>query len=281
MRFYDKLYIVTRGSTMKISENKQHHFLRTHQVFNTDEWERHCSLTGHHSRNQLARLTRTDKIRKIRNCLYSVVPEGVKHDFTPPALLTAAKLTPDAVLGYRSALSFYGMSRNTHSSHTFLSQHRLKPCTVNDTLFQPCLPPKSLSTNDAFVVEHRMWNTPVKVVSKERLLVDLLDRMELSGGWEEITNAFMYETDLDWKNVLAYAKMLNHPATNARLGFMLEKFQNSMLVPEETLTALEALTPKNPEHFFRSNRRGKFLKRWNLYVPEEMINSAEDENYEF
>ena len=91
----------------------------------------------------------------------------------------------------------------------------------------------------------------------------------------------MYETDLFWKNVLAYVKMLNHPATNARLGFMLEKFQDRMLVPEETLTALEALTPKNPEHFFRSNRRGKFLQRWNLYVPEEMINSAEEENYEF
>jgi hypothetical protein len=77
--------------------------------------------------------------------------------------------------------------------------------------------------------------------------------------------------------------MLNHPATNARLGFMLEKFQNSMQVPEETLTALESLTPQTPEFFYRSNRKGKFLKRWNLYVPEEMINSdeGEDEDYEF
>ena len=268
---------------MKISDSRQHNFFRTHRVFNTDEWERYCLLSGHHSRNQLAKLTRNDKIRKIRRCLYSVVPDGVGSDFTPPALLTAAKLTPDAVLGYRSALSFYGMSRNAYSSHTFLSSHRIKPCTVNDTLFQPCLPPKSLQDNNVFVEEQQMWNTPVKVVAKERLLVDLLDRMELSGGWEEITNAFMYETDLDWEKILAYAKMLNHPATNARLGFMLEKFQNSMQVPEETLTALESLTPQTPEFFYRSNRKGKFLKRWNLYVPEEMINSdeGEGEDYEF
>ena len=66
---------------MKISENKQHRFLRTNQLFNTDEWKWHCSLSGYHSRNQLAKLTRNDKIRKIHNSLYSVVQEGVKHYF--------------------------------------------------------------------------------------------------------------------------------------------------------------------------------------------------------
>ena len=265
---------------MNTTDHRQQNFLRAYRVFNTDEWERYCSLSGHHSRNRLVKLAKSNKIRKIRNRLYSVVPEGMEH-FTPPALLTAAKLTPDAVLGYRSALSFYGMSRNAHSSHTFLSKHRIKPCTVSDTLFQPCLPPKSLHDFNTLVEEYRMWDTPVRVVAKERLLVDLLDRMELSGGWEEITNAFMYETDLNWQKVLAYTKELNHPATAARLGFMLEKFQNSMSVPEEVLTELSLLTPKTPEHFYRSNRKGNFVKRWNLYVPEDMLKPMEENDYEF
>ena len=106
--------------------------------------------------------------------------------FTSSALLTAAKLTPDAVWGYRSALSFHGMSRNAHSSHIFLSQHRITPCMVNDALFQPCSLPKRLQDFNILVEEYRMWDMPVKVVAKERLLVDLLDRMELSGGFEQI-----------------------------------------------------------------------------------------------
>ena len=265
---------------MNTIDHRQQMFLKTHRVFNTDEWERYCSLSGHHSRNRLVKLTKSNKIRKIRNSLYSVVPEGMEH-FTPPALLTAAKLTPDAVLGYRSALAFYGMSRNAHSSHTFLSQHRIKPCTVNDASFQPCLPPKSLQDYNTLVEEYSMWDTPVKVVAKERLLVDLLDRMELSGGWEEITNAFMYETDLDWQKMLDYTKQLNHPATAARLGFMLERFQDTMQVPEDVLTGLSLLIPNAPEHFYRSNRKGNFVKRWNLYVPEEMLNPMEENDYEF
>ena len=265
---------------MNTIDHRQQSFLKTHRVFNTDEWERYCSLSGHHSRNRLVKLTKSNKIRKIRNSLYSVVPEGVEH-FTPPALLTAAKLTPDAVLGYRSALAFYGMSRNVHSSHTFLSQHRIKPCTVNDASFQPCFPPKSLQDCNTLVEEHRMWDTPVKVVAKERLLVDLLDRMELSGGWEEITNAFMYETDLNWQKILDYTKQLNHPATAARLGFMLESFQDTMQVPEDVLTGLSLLIPNAPEHFYRSNRKGNFVKRWNLYVPEDMLNQMKENDYEF
>ena len=272
MRFYDKLYI-RKAAIMKTADSRQNRFLRTHRVFHTDEWERYCSLSGYHSRNQLVKLLRNNRIQKIRKSLYTVVPEGVQQNFTPPALLTAAKLTPDAVLGYRSALSFYGMSRNALTSHTFLSQHRIKPCMVNDTLFQPCLPPKSLTDLNAFVEEHQMWGTPVKVVAKERLLVDLLDRMDLSGGWEEITNAFAYEDNLNWDKLLKYAKLLDHPATAARLGFMLEQFQETMHVPEGLLSELETLKPKTPEHFYRANREGKFVKRWNLYVPEELTQS--------
>ena len=126
-----------------------------------------------------------------------------------------------------------------------------------------------------------MWGTPVKVVAKERLLVDLLDRMDLSGGWEEITNAFAYEDNLNWEKLLKYAKLLDHPATAARLGFMLEQFQETMHVPEGLLSELETLKPKTPEHFYRSNREGKFVKRWNLYVPEELIQSTGENEYEF
>ena len=225
----------------------QHDFLRSHRVFNTDEWERCCSLSGYRSRNQLAKLSRSRQIRKIRNGLYAVLPEGAEH-FTPPALLTAAKLTPDAVLGYRSALAFYGMSRNVYADCTFLSRHRIKPCRVNNTLFQPCLPPKTLAGNAAFLVEtHRMLGTPVRVVAKERLLVDSLDRLDLSGGWEEITNAFAYESGLNWGKMLKYVKVLKHPATAARLGFMLEKYKRTMEVPEVILSALESLIPDSPE----------------------------------
>ena len=91
----------------------------------------------------------------------------------------------------------------------------------------------------------------------------------------------MFESDLNWNKMLKYVKLLDHPATAARLGFMLEKFQDSMQVPDKTLAALEKLIPDTPEHFYRSNRKGSLVKRWNLYVPEDMLESTEENGYEF
>ena len=163
---------------MKKSKDQHQVFLRTHRVFNTDELERCCSVSGYHARNLLSKLMREHKIRKLRNRLYSVLPAGANQDFMPPGLLVAAKLTPDAVLGYRSALAFYGMSRNVHNTHTFLSRHRVKPLRDGHSLYQPCLPAKQLKGNESIAVEElTAWDTPIRVVSKERLLVDLLDRL--------------------------------------------------------------------------------------------------------
>lgn len=267
---------------MKRSKDQHQAFLRTHRVFNTDELERCCSVSGYHARNLLSKLMRERKVRKLRNRLYSVLPAEADRDFTPPALLVAAKLTPDAVLGYRSALAFYGMSRNAQATHTFLSRHRVKPSRDGHTLYQPCLPAKQLAGNEDFAVQElTAWDTPVRVVSKERLLVDLLDRLELSGGWEEVVNAFQYEDSLDYGKLVEYLRLLQHPATAARVGFFLEQFRDSMKVPETVLHELELLKPRHAQHFYRTRREGALEKRWNLYVPAELQRNEESSDYEF
>ncbi len=268
---------------MKLASEKFQKFLRNHRVFHTGELEKYCTVSGYHSRNLLAKYLRQKKIKKIRNSLYSVLPpQKSLAGFMPPDLLMAAKLAPDAVLGYQSALAFYGLSRNVKAGHTFITRHRIKPYKVAGTTFKPCLPVKTLQRNQDYGVENaEIWNTPVRVVSKERLLVDSLDRLDLSGGWEEVVNAFQQEDTLNYASIIEYLQILSHPATVARVGFFLEKFQNSMNVPEKTLRELEKMKPKNPEHFFRSNRKGKFVKRWNLYVPLELMQAQPEENYEF
>ena len=190
---------------MQSIDKKINNFLNKHRVFNTFELEKSCGVSGYHTRNVLSKLQRENKIKKVRNGIYTVLPENAHDDFTPPALLIAAKMTSDAVLGYRSALAFYGLSRSATSSHTFISKHRIKSHHIHGMLFKPCLPPKQVPKGENIgIVEHIAWDTPVRVVSKERLLADSLDRLDLSGGWEEVLNAFRYENALNWKKLLAY-----------------------------------------------------------------------------
>ena len=67
---------------MKTAGTKQYNFLKTHQVFNTDEWEHCCLLSGYHSRNKLAKLMRDNKIRKyviLYTPLFLKVPEKILY----------------------------------------------------------------------------------------------------------------------------------------------------------------------------------------------------------
>ncbi len=269
---------------MKCDSAQLQDFLEKHRVFNSRELEDACAVSGYHTRNLLAKLERESKIRKIRKGLYSTVLNSNDVNFIPPGLLVAAKLAPDAVLGYQSALMFHGLSRNLHNTHTFITRHRLKPYRHRGMKFRPSLPPKSLleqHQENFGVVEASIWDTPVKVANKERTLVDLLDRQELSGGWDELVEAFAYDDSLDYWLLLEYLKLLQNPATAARVGFFLEKYRHSMNVPDDILTVIEELKPDTPEYFYRSNRHGKYVRRWNLYVPESMLTDDREESYEF
>lgn len=257
---------------------KTNNFLSKHRVFNTFELERACDVSGYRTRNLLSKLQRENKIKKVRNSIYTVLPENVHDDFTPPALLIAAKMTDDAVLGYRSALAFYGLSRNATSSHIFISRRRIKPYHIHGLLFKPCLPPKQVTkVEHVGVVEHIVWGTPVRVVSKERLLADSLDRLEFSGGWEEVLSAFRYENVLNWEELLAYLRLLANPATSGRVGYLLEQCKETMRVPEDVLLQLEKMKPRMPQHFFRTRRIGKLNHRWNLYIPEDVAAAITNE----
>ena len=93
---------------MSNGNDKFKEFFETHQVFNSDEFQRHCAVSGYHARNVLSKYTRSRHIRKLRNKLYTVLPEGSNPEsFMPSPLLVAAKSSDDSVLSYSSALAYY------------------------------------------------------------------------------------------------------------------------------------------------------------------------------
>lgn len=263
---------------MVTTRNKFTEFFDTHRVFNTDEFQKHCAVTGYHARNILVRYTQSRHIRKLRNKLYTVLPEGSPDSFMPSPLLVAGKSAEDAVLSYSSALTYYGMARNLIFTYPYLSQKRAHQYQLGNDCFQPCMPSKELKDAYHFgVTTQILWNTPIQVVCKERLLVDLLDRLSLSGGWEEIADAFQYENTLNWLKLIKYLELLKSPATAGRVGFFLDRFQTTMDVPDEVLLKLEGWKPGYPEYFYRNYRKGYLDKRWNLYITDEMRKNTESE----
>ncbi len=262
-------------------------FFSLHPVFTVDEINVYLAEHGSCSPNTrkalLAYHCGTGRIVNIRRGLYATVPYGANPETFPvDPFLIAAKITEDAVLAYHTALEFHGKAYSLFSKHFCLSARRsvslkFRSCEIRCVEF-----PSSLAENGRTMFGTSLRNRAgidIRVTDYERTLVDVLDRPDLSGGWEEIWRSLESVEYFDLEKIIEYVRYLDNTTTAAKVGFFLEQHKESLMVQENHLDALRCFLPHQPHYMNRDNRKGcKWVKNWNLMVPVEIINKSwEDE----
>ena len=116
----------------------------------------------------------------------------------------------------------------------------------------------------------------IQVTSQARTLVDVLDRPEWAGGWEEVWRSLEGIRLLDLRAVLAYLERLDNATTAALVGFFLEQHQEALGLDAAELASLEPMRPKS-KHYLSRTEGGRLAKRWNLIVPERLWRRAWEE----
>lgn len=261
-------------------------FLANHPVFSVPEFDVFQQTRGSKSsatRNTiLARQESRGRIVRVRRGLYAAVPLGLTpEDATVDPYLIASKLVPDAVLGYHTAAEFHGKAYSLFSDVQFFSAGPSRPFTFGTMHYRPVRVPKSLRDQgaDRFAVEvHRRSGLDVAVTSLERTAVDLLDRLDLAGGFEEVWRFLEAAGFLDLEVVVSYVELLGRATTAAKVGYCLERFRDLLSVDEPTLKRLELSRPKSPHYVHRGGKNAqRFRSRWNLLVPEAMEQGSWEE----
>ena len=261
-------------------------FLATRPVFRIDELEEHLASRDSNNpetRDSLLRHYRNrGRIRRVRRGLYVTIPPGSDPDsVVPDPFLVGSKMAPDAVLAYHTALEFHGKSYSIFIESYALTSHRVRDFEFQGMSFKGILFPQTLvKKNSEFdhVQSHNRLGIEVRVTSLERTLVDVLDRPVLGGGWEEIWRSLEMIEYFDLDAVREYARKLDNSTTTAKLGFFLESHSDKLMVDEKYLAKLSKRVPKKPHYMDRNRRKGgRFLERWNLIVPENVINRTWEE----
>lgn len=262
---------------------KHNLFFRNHPVFTGKELADHLSSLGNvGDRAQEALLAyhrRTGRIVRVRRGLYAVIPHGSDPDSYPiDPFLVASKLTPDAVLSHHTALEFHGKAYSIHTHLTYSASRPLRPLLFRGQVFRGAKFHQALLRLDK---EHFGVSTAertgqeVRVTSLERTLVDVLDRPDLSGTWEEIWRSLESIEFFDLDNVVAYARLLGNATTGAKVGFFLDQHREILMVEDRHLKILSEMRPKNPHYLNRSHRKsGRLVSRWNLVVPSEILENS-------
>ncbi len=258
---------------------KHNGFFEVHPVFTVDEFARYLMILGEGgARTQesiLAYYRKTGRIVSVRRGLYAVIPPGRARDSYPvDHFLIAAKLTDDAVVSYHTALEFHGRAYSVQEYFTYSSAHPPSPLTFRSKLFRGTKFPEALARvgKEGFgVLATERAGLAIRVTSLERTFVDVLNRPDLSGGWEEIWRSLESIEFFDLEEVVEYVLLLRNATTAAKVGFFLEQHREPLMVENRHLESLKKLRPQQPHYLDRATREpGRLEPEWNLIVPPEI-----------
>jgi len=259
---------------------KHEEFFRKHPVFTGEEMADYVSSCGEvGSRTKEALLAyhrKTGRVVSVRRGLYAVVPPGANPaSYSLDPFLVAAKLTKDAVLSSHTALEFYGHAYSVQEHFIYTASRPLSPLRFRTHVFRGVRSSESLrrANQENFgVVTADRSGMEVRVTSLERTMVDVLNRPDLSGGWEEIWRSLESVEFFDFDKVVEYALLLGNATTAAKVGLFLEQHREPLMVEEKHLKPLRDLRPRQPHYLDRNKRRfGRFVSEWNLVVPREVL----------
>ena len=226
----------------------------------------------------LAYHIRRGRLSRIKRGLFFPVPPGADPKSYPvDPFLVSAKIAEDAVLAYHTALEFYGKAHSVQDSFYYLTNAFSRPLTFRGYRFRGVRFPKKLGDEKRLfgVNAEERSGVSVRVTSFERTLVDVLDRPDLSGGWEEIWRSLESVEFFNLDQVVEYALLLKNSTTTAKVGFFLEQHRDALMVNDSHLDSLRSLRPQRPHYMMRTSRKpGRLVSNWNLVVPVEILNRS-------
>ncbi len=261
-------------------------FLERHLVFTLAEFkaflDKNASVNEWTQQNLLAYYKKKERILGVKRGLYAVVPLGMDPDsFLPDPFLLAAKMAEDAVLSYHTALEFYGSAYSVQNRFIYLSGVQKKPLSwrgygFKSAPFASALLRKRKETFGIKTEDRR--GLEVRVTGLERTMVDVFDRPDLGGGWEEIWRSLDLVDYLNLEEVVKYTLLLDNSTTVAKVGFYLEQNRERLMVDDSYLKRLKKKMPPTPRKMERtSSQPGKFVSAWNLAVPRPVYEKAWEE----
>lgn len=258
-------------------------FLYTHPIFRLDEfkaWKNKQGLIKESSLHSSVKYcVETQKIKRLRRELFGSIPpnETSKTAQFDPYLI-AAKVAKDSVLAYHTALELHGVSYSSFGLFTFLTSSKIKPFEIDTNWFQPVLMPKALKKrklDNLYVQEVNRQGLEIKITNVSRTYVDVIDRPDLSGGWEEVSRSINNIAVLNYEEILEYCKIRDNSTLNAKVGCFLEQRIGAFEPPKKIIQWLLELTPKSAQYIGNKDKeQHKLIKKWNLMVPVSVINQS-------
>jgi predicted transcriptional regulator of viral defense system len=212
------------------------------------------------------RLVRKGWLERIRPGLFELVPADRGPDGVTDtnALAAGALIVSPYFYSFATACTHHGFTEQVFTEAYVACRISRRPATVRGTrfVFVPMSEERFFGFDDVDVLGQK-----VKMATKERAVLDAVDRPYLAGGLPEVSRIVAHAAGrIAWPTVLELAKRWKESAIVQRLGYLLDIHQ--VPLPGHAREALMALASPTSKVHLGSRKEwgtgGRLVRPWGI-----------------
>ena len=261
-------------------------FFFEHPIFRYEEFKSWKQSQGTETpsaiHSALRYYLKSERIKLLRRELYGVIPPNESLDtITYDPYLIAAKATNDSILSYHTSLELHGVAYSSFEQFTFTSSKKVKPFEISGQLYRPTSTPIELKKEKLENISVQVINRQginIKITNPARTYVDVVDRADLSGGWEEVCRSLDNFAVLNVNEVVNYCLTLKNANLISKVGFFLEQREGPFTVPSDIIAQLKKYISNSVQYMSDHTKEPhRLIKKWNLMVPISILDRTWNE----
>jgi len=166
-------------------------------------------------------------------------------------------------VAYQSAMHLHGIAHQLPFTLSVAVLKQRKPLKLNESRIEF----RKISERDFFGIQRMKYSdTFLNVSDMEKTILDSIARYDLCGGIDEVCRSISDIREIKSRKLLSYLDRMNRKPVVQRLGFILDRLdQSGYRIDRKLIADIEKRTGKKTYLLDpKSKKKGKVSKRWKI-----------------
>ena len=229
---------------------------------------------ANNAKETLRRYKKQGLIVQVRRDLYVATDLATKASLASKFEI-AGHITPSSYLAYHAALEYHGLAHQVFYNLYISSNEAFRNFEYDGIRYIYCQ-----SKSEAGIIAPAT-DSHIRVTDLERTVLDCINRIDLSGGLEELVQCLAIITFINEGKLLEYLAGFDKQFLYQKTGFILRHFQKEMNLSDDFFEQCKSKTGNSARYLTNTHESNTYFKEWRLIAPHNLLSFLEQGGSEY